>query len=99
MINMSKADTDANAAMAKAMAAAAYEKQVNEERIARGLPPILDGSIKRSSTNGGRRRRLKKTAGRRRSSRRNSLSAMLSKPLKMLMGKKTRKYRRGSRRH
>jgi len=45
-------------------------------------------------------RRGKKTAGRRRrSSRRNSLSAMLGKPLKMLMGKKTRKHRRGSRRH
>ena len=40
--------------------------------------------------------RSMKTAGRRRSSRssrRNSLSAMLSKPLKMLMGKKTRKHR------
>jgi hypothetical protein len=49
------------------------------------------------STTGRGRRRLKKTAGRRRRSRRNSLSAMLGKPLKMLMGKKTRKYR--SRRH
>ena len=37
--------------------------------------------------------RSKKTAGRRRSSRRNSVSAMLGKPLKMLMGKNTRKNR------
>ena len=51
------------------------------------------------STTGRGRRRLKKTAGRRRRSRRNSLSAMLGKPLKMLMGKKTRKHRGSSRRH
>lgn len=38
-----------------------------------------------------------KTAGRRRRSH-SSLSAMLGKPLKMLMGKKTRKNRRSSRR-
>jgi hypothetical protein len=37
--------------------------------------------------------RSMKTAGRRRSNRRNSMSAMLSKPMKMLMGKKTRKNR------
>jgi hypothetical protein len=38
----------------------------------------------------------KKTAGRRRRS--SSLSAMIGKPLKMLMGKKTRKNRRNTRR-
>ena len=36
-----------------------------------------------------------KTTGRRR---RSSLSAMLGKPMKMVMGKKTRKHRRGNRR-
>ena len=41
-------------------------------------------------------RALGKTAGRRRRS--SSLSAMIGKPLKMLMGKKTRKNRRNTRR-
>jgi hypothetical protein len=42
---------------------------------------------------GGKGRSMKTAGRRRRSSRRNSLSSMLGKPLKMLMGKKTRKHR------